>query len=344
MNFLKRFRRSPHDQDPVSTNPAAPFNAAETPDVGFVACIEGGVLEAQTLLLFDSIRRHAGRFSNCSLYALSPRAGHSISTAGRRRLDQLGAHYTDEILNTECPEYGSANRVAAAAHIENTRQHKTLVILDSDTLFLREPHEFILPAEIDVAVRPVDVKGMSTSGPTDSFDIYWQELCRCCGARYDEIPWRESFVDRQGIKANYNAGLVVVRSELGILRRWADFFFASIRQGLRPPSTDKPFRTGTGLVEPAAAKLWGSNQAALSLAIWNTTQRVRELPSTYNYPLTLHKQIERAVSRTIFPQLVHVHYHWMLAPDALARNPLWQRSGPLSRTQSDWLRAATPIG
>jgi hypothetical protein len=25
--------------------------------------------------------------------------------------------------------------------------------------------------------------------PQDSFDIYWQALCRCCGVDYDEIPW-----------------------------------------------------------------------------------------------------------------------------------------------------------
>ncbi len=56
---------------------------AGKPDVGFVACIEGGVLEAQALLLFESIRRYAGRFGGCDLYALSPRAGHPISAATR---------------------------------------------------------------------------------------------------------------------------------------------------------------------------------------------------------------------------------------------------------------------
>src|SRR5262249_26956471 len=161
------------------------FNAAEEPDVGFVACIEGGVLEAQALLLFESIRRYTGRFKNCSLYALSPRAGHAISTEARRKLDHLGVHYSDKVLNTECPEYGSANRVAAAAHIEDTRRHEILVILDSDTLFLGEPTEFVLPPQIDVAMRPVDVKGISTTGPDDSFDAYWHDLCHCCGVNYN---------------------------------------------------------------------------------------------------------------------------------------------------------------
>jgi hypothetical protein len=294
-------------------------------------------------LLFDSIRRHTGRFKNCSLYALSPRAGRIISKRARKRLEDLEAHYIDTVLNTECSEYGSANRVAAGAYVEDTSRHDTLVILDSDTLFLGEPYEFILPPDIDVVVRPVDIKGISTAGPEDSFDTYWRDLCRHCEVNYDEIPWRESFVDRQRIKANYNGGLIVVRRELGILRRWADFFFGSVRQGIRPDSNYATFRAGAGWVEPSVGKLWGSNQAALSLAIWSTSRQVRELPPIYNYPLHLHSQIDPDLARTVFPHLLHVHYHWLLEEDAIPTNPLFLPSGPLSTGQRDWLLSATPI-
>lgn len=326
----------PTDSRSVSTE-------ANTPNVGFVACIEGGVLEAQALLLFESIRRYAGRFRDFPIYALSPRAGHGISQNARCKLEKLGVNYIDAILNTECLVYGPANRVAAAAHIETMYPHEVLVILDSDTLFLREPSEFVLPPDIDVAVRPVDMKGMSTGGLWDSFDAYWQELCLRCGVDYDEIPSTESFVDRQRIKANYNGGLVVVRSGLGVLGHWADFFFRSVREGLRPYTNARSFRTGAGWIEPAAGNLWGSNQAALSLAIWSSTRRVHELSPTYNYPLHLHHQIDAALARRVFPQLVHVHYHWLLEPDALPSNPLLRWRGPLSASQKVWLRAATPV-
>jgi hypothetical protein len=313
-------------------------------DVGFVACIEGGVLEAQTLLLFESIRRYGGRLRDGSLYALSPRAGHGISDGARARLDALGAHHVETVLNTECLEYGSANRVAAAAHVEDMHAHGTLVILDSDTLFLREPSELVLSPDVDAAVRPVDVKGMSTSGPEDAFDGYWRDLCRSSGLDYDEIPWGESFVDRRPIKANYNGGLVAVRGGLGILRRCADVFFGAIRRGLLPRTEADGFRTGVGWIEPEAARLWGSSQAALSVALWRTTRRVRELAPTYNYPLHLHGQVDAEVVRSAFPRLVHVHYHWLLGADALRSNPLFGEPGPLSAEQRDWLRSATPVG
>lgn len=310
------------------------------PNAGFVACIEGGVLEAQALLLFESIRQYAGRFRDCPIYALSPRAGHSISKSARDKLDELRVNYIDVILNTECREYGSANRVAAAAYVEEVYPHEVLVILDSDTLFLREPDKILLPTDVDVAVRPVDLKGMCTNGPADPFDSYWRDLCRCCGVDYEEIPWSESFVDRQRIKATYNGGLVVVRGSLGILRQWASFFFASIRQRLTPYSEDRRFRSGVGWVDSTAGRLWGSNQAALTLAIWSNTRRVQELPPTYNYPLTLHDQIDSATAKAVFPHLVHVHYHWLLDEES-ARNPLFDSAGPLSSRQHDWLRSAT---
>src|SRR5678816_1500611 len=124
----------------------------QTLNIAFVACIEGGVLEKQALLLFESIRRNTGLFRERPIYALSPRAGHDISNYARDQLDQMRVTYIDKVLNTECTEYGSANRVAAAAHIEQEYSHEFLVILDSDSIFLREPDQFLLPADCDVLV------------------------------------------------------------------------------------------------------------------------------------------------------------------------------------------------
>lgn len=313
------------------------------PNVGFVACIEGGVLEAQALLLFESIRNYAGRFRDCPIYALSPRSGHPISARAKTKLTNLRVTYIDQLLNTECPEYGSANRVAAAAYIEAEYPHEILVILDSDTIFLREPDRILLPPDIDVAVRPVDIKGMCTNGPGDPFDGYWRDLSRCCGVEYDDIPWTTSFVDGQPIKASYNGGLVVVRASLGILQQWSDFFFASIRRGLRPYAEEQRLLSGAGWVSPIASKLWGSNQAALALAIWSKTRHVQELSPIYNYPLHQHERIDAETTQTVFPHLVHVHYHWLL-DENMDRNPLFDSGGPLSSDQHNWLSLATASG
>jgi hypothetical protein len=312
---------------------------ASTPDVGFVACIEGGVLEAQALLLFESIRLYGGRFADCAAYAFSPRRGHAISREARKRLDELGVRYVDAVLNTERTEYGAINRIVAGAYAEERCDHEILVVLDSDTLFLREPCEILLPPGLDVAVRPVDLKGMCTEGPDDPFDTYWRELCRCCGVDYDQIPWGESFVDHRRIKACYNAGLSITRREAGVLRRCSDFFYASVRRGLVPHPKGRRFRAGAGWVNSGTSRLWGSSQAALSLAIWGSTRRVRQLPPTYNYPLTLHGRVDPEVMHATLPQLVHVHYHWLLE-ESPSVNPLFHEPAALTPDQRAWLGSA----
>ena len=309
------------------------------PGVGFVACIEGGALEAQALLLFESIRLYGGRFAGCPAYAFSPRRGHDISRGARARLVELGVRHIEDELNTACPEYGTANRVAAAAYAEENFGHELLVVLDSDTLFLREPGEILLPPGVDAAARPVDLKGMCTAGPDDPFDAYWRSLCRSSGVDYERVPWGESFVDRRRIKACYNAGFVVARAGAGILGRWADFFFKSVREGLSPHREGRGFRAGAGWVAPAAARLWGSNQAAVSLAIWGQTREFRMLPPTYNYPLHLHERVQASERRAALAGLVHVHYHWLLEDDPAA-NPLFREPHALTPEQAEWLRSA----
>jgi hypothetical protein len=312
------------------------------PDLAFVACIEAGALERQALLLFESIRAFGGALAECPIYALAPRAGLGVRGEARDRLDALGVVYIDEVLNTECFEYGSANRVAAAAHIESTTAHELLVVLDSDTLVLREPTAFLLPRDVDVAARPVDRKDICTSGPEDPHDAYWRELCEICGVRYDDIPWVPSYVDDIRAKASYNGGLVVVRSDRGILRRWSEFFLASLRAGLRPRAAAVAIRSSTGAVAGRASRMWGSNQAALSLAMWSTTRRVQTLEPTYNYPLHLHEALgERRVRD--FNRLVHVHYHWLFEPDAIAENPITAPTSTLAAEKVAWLRARTPF-
>lgn len=314
-----------------------------TQDLAFVACIERNAVEAQALALFESIRRFGGRFSGQPVYAVAPRPGLGVGTTTQRRLDALCVRYLELPLNLECREYASSNRVLAAAHVEATTAHQILVILDSDTLFLGEPTELDLDADVDVAVRPVDVKGICTAGAGDAQEPYWHALAELTQCELSSLPWLETFVDEARIRACYNGGLVVARAGLGIMRRWAAVFTASVRARLMPRDASPTFRSSTGLVSDAAGRWWGSNQAALALAIWATTDRVRLLTPIYNYPLHLHEEVPLARRVRDLASLVHVHYHWLGEPDAAARNPLLAENSTLAPSVTDWLRARFPL-
>src|ERR1700674_2817111 len=66
------------------------------------------------------------------------------------------------------------------------------------------------------AARPVDVKGMCTTGPEDEFDGYWRALCALVGVDYERVPVIQTTVDRLEVRASYNGGLLAARRASGI--------------------------------------------------------------------------------------------------------------------------------
>jgi hypothetical protein len=307
-------------------------------DVTFLLCIEQNAIRAQALLLCESIRTFGGRWRDAPIVAVSPRPGLGVDADTRRQLASMDVRYVEEPLNARCPEYGSANRVFAAGWIESRVSSEWIVVLDSDAVFLGE---LDLP-DGDVGVRPADSKGTTTTGLGDPYEAYWSELAALAGTPLDALPFIECTISGHRVRASYNGGLVIARRRKGLLARWADLFGRSVERGLRPSPPD-PIRASTGMVAPATAQYWGSNQAALALTIWNGDTRVAILPDTCNVPL--HALAEQPVipARWRARPPVHVHYHWMFEPaHADAALALLDALG-VAASQVGWLRARLPL-
>src|SRR5262245_55970229 len=226
----------------------------------FVLCIERNAICAQALLLIESIRAFAGAHRDAEIWAVAPRPGLGVDATTRERLDALRVTYVEKPLNLACPEYASANRLYAAAWVARHAVATTLIVLDSDTLMLGEPE--LLGPLTDVAARPVDVKGSTTSGPGDALEPYWVALCALAGQPIDILPFLETTVDRRRVRASYNGGYVVARRESGILESAAELFTRSVEIGLRPLAGDGSRKfASTGYVSGRASEYWGSNQA-----------------------------------------------------------------------------------
>jgi hypothetical protein len=192
----------------------------------FVLCIESNVIREQALLLIESIRAFAGKLRDLEIFAVAPRPNLGIDKDTRVKFDALDVTYCEAPINTSCPEYGSANRVYAAAWVAQRTSATTLIVLDSDTLFLDEP-ELLGPCS-DVAVRPVDRKGSASIGPEDEFDPYWAALCQLAEMPIDRLPFLETMVDRIRVRSSYNGGYSVVRRDTGIMQRAAEILTGSI--------------------------------------------------------------------------------------------------------------------
>jgi hypothetical protein len=310
-------------------------------DATFVLCIEDNAIRPQALLLCESIRRFGGRHRDARILAVAPRPGLGIDAATCRRLEALHVEYVEEPLNGVCPEYGSANRVFAAAWAERRVDTEWVVVLDSDTVFF---DELEVPAGADAAVRPVDMKGSATAGPGDPFEDYWRSLADIRGVSLECLPFLRATVCGSRIRASYNGGLVVVRREAGILAAWADLFARSVEAGLRPwRGRPQVVRASTGLVAPAASEYWGSNQAAGAIAIWSTTRRVRLFSDAYNVPL--HSVVERpdVRARPRSGPPVHAHYHWLFAAPEHAEALAALRELGVGADRLDWLAERLPL-
>ena len=321
--------------------PAPGRDAAAAMSVGYVLCIENNAIRDQALLLCESIRRFAGRHRDGPIFAFAPRPGLGVDAATQRRLADLGVEYIDAPLNTACLDYAPANRVFAGGYAERHARTDFLIVLDSDTVWLDEP---ALPLDADAAARPVDSKGSATRGPGDRFEAYWETLARMAGTTLDRLPIVHSTIGNERIRVSYNAGLTVVRRDKGILTRCAELFAASLSAGMRPyRGTGMNIYASTGEVGREGSEFWGSSQAALTLAIWATTDRVVHYPDCYNVPLHLIAADGAIDPRWRAQPPVHLHYHYMFGErhHEVAMELLAQLG--LADDRRQWLLERTPF-
>jgi FtsZ-binding cell division protein ZapB len=333
----------------VSSNDGEPLTQFKMPSATmpetavFVLCIESNAIREQALLLIESIRAFTGKLRNLEIFAIAPRPNLGVDKETRVKLDALDVTYCEVPINTFCPEYGSANRVYAAAWVAQRTSATTLIVLDSDTLFLDEP-ELLGPCS-DVAVRPVDLKGSATIGPEDEFDPYWVALCELAEMPIDLLPFLETTVDRIRVRSSYNGGYSVVRRDTGIMERAAEIFTRSVSANLRPFKGRPNFRVlaSTGLVSSLASEYWGSSQATFSIAAWSSTRRVRTLDARYNVPLHLLDQSQYWPPEWIEPAPVHVHYHFMFDPEHRAEGLELLRRLGIPADRLEWVVAHLPL-
>ncbi len=342
--------RCDHDATRTRTSSAAAAREIATLDwrreeapatLSFVLCIENNAIRDQALLLCESIRRFGGRHNRSPILAFAPRPGLGVDPGTRRTLKDLDVEYIDEPLNTTCREYAPANRVFAGAYAERHVRTDFLVVLDSDTVWLDEPE---LPPGADAAARPVDHKGSATRGPGDRFEAYWAKLAQICGISLDRLPMLRSTIGNEHIRASYNAGLTTVRRQKGILARCAELFAASVTEGMRPyRGTGTNIFASTGHVGQAGSEYWGSSQAALTLAIWSSTERVVHYPDHYNVPLHLIAADGEIDSRWLCHPPVHLHYHWMFGQQHHETAMELLAKLGLSEDRRAWLASRTPL-
>ncbi len=257
--------------------------------IAFIICTEPGRLEAQSLMLAESIRKFCGELKDTPIYSFHPRVGEPISKQTQKAFEALQVNHQQVPINQEFHEYYLANKPLACAYAEQNIDAEILVFLDSDKCFFSAPKEFLLPVNCNVRLRPEYGQGIGSTGFRDSQEWYWQKLYEVLGVKREVFV--ETPIGKKRIRAYWNSGLVVVRRSAGIFTAWKENFEKVMRLDITPPQ-------GIYFVE----------QSVLSVTLCALEENVEHLPANYSYPLPLHNRLSTELQIKHWNDIISIHY------------------------------------
>jgi hypothetical protein len=243
------------------------------------------------LVMVESLRTFGGELRNAPVWVYLPDNHPEVEKSIRKGTSPAGVAFKRSNTPTDARQFWFSGKVFAAALAESDAvgRYQQLVWLDPDVIFVKEPLAFLLPDSISLGYRPVMHKliGSRYSDPPDEF---WSRAYEKLGVSAASIFAVQTPVDRETIRAYFNAGLLVLRPEMGVLRKWPECFAILY--------TDTVFVNWCKQDQRKAIFL---HQVALAGDILSTLRKgdMVELPATYNYSLFLkdkYPSSERPVS------------------------------------------------
>lgn len=243
--------------------------------IAFACLASPGAGVGRAALLAHSLRAFGGGMAQAPFLALVPDGGRD-GVRGDSLWADVRAQVVAYAVGDELAGIPLVERAAGAACAEAAIAGvaELLVWMDSDSLVLREPSSLMIPPKARIGCRPVDLAliGSPRDGPPDAF---WESVYAGCGVDARKVGIVQTTVDAQEIRAYFNAGCLVVRPEVGLLRQW--------HEDLR-----RLFSRFAALTD-ARQRLF-FHQAILAGTILASLppEAVFLLPPTVNYPLHLH--------------------------------------------------------
>jgi hypothetical protein len=296
---------------------------ANTPSICFVACVESGPLEAQTVRLVESIRRYGGALADGDFVAVTPRFGPPLSRATRRRFDELGVRHARLRSHPQYAWYHYLNTPIALAAAEELTDADLLCWTDSDLLFLGEPSELLIGDDLDFIAGSTDNGVVGSTGPDSPFEDDWRRLCDAVGVDVEELPWVTTHLEQERIRLYFQAGVFSYRRGIGFSQTYLDLCIAAL---------DKRF----GFSHKAENY---TDQAVLGLTAHKMGLRWRQLSPTHNFPMASF--LPHADRPEELAQARILHYHDSMQPHFWAT--CLERLSHDHSEVHEWLSAQAPL-
>jgi hypothetical protein len=266
----------------------------------FALMLGSGENEKAALRLAHSIRSFGGEFCFNPIWMLSYRSEDELQEETRQELYALGARLIAFDIEPAMINFPFAGYINAASLAEGLAQGEAsyLVMMASDTLVLQSPMACLLPGGKSLGACPVHLKLLG-SGYEQPIDEFWRLIYHHCHVDVESIFPVQTIVDEQMVRAYFNAGLLVVRPERGLLRAWQ----ANFDRMVCLPEFDAYFQQN----ELYAIFMHQAVLAGVTLAFLSEKE-YQQLPFEMNYPLHLHNRVAVARRPAELSQLITCRY------------------------------------
>ncbi len=249
----------------------------------FASIIGSSETEGTNAILFaESVRAFAGSLSKVPIWYLTPESEMQLSSSVKNNLGRLNVNLIPFQLDRNVLEFPFAGQVFAKALAEVTAssQTKLLAWMNTNSMILKEPKEFLLDDEKVLGYRPVHhtLVGSRYEEPLDQF---WTLIYDFCGVSEDQVFPMTAHVDGEKIRPYFNAGILITRPENQLFRKYRDVF---LRMYQKPEFQEFYRKDDRYAVFMHQAVLSGVIISSLS------ADTMQELPPEYNYPLHLHSE------------------------------------------------------
>jgi hypothetical protein len=289
----------------------------------FAFMAASGSSELEALILAGSIRAFAGEFSDNPIWALLPETKEKLSEVIRGKLISLNARLIPFRIDQAASEFPFARKVFASAAAESLAHGQTdfLVWMDSDSIVVGDPKKLLLRDGKNLGCRPVDhtLIGSPYDKPIDSF---WELVYRNCSVLEGRVFPMTATVDENRIRPYFNAGLLVVRPERGLLQLWRDYFHSLYHE-----TCFEEFYQQNALYRIFF------HQAVLAGTVLSSMDRqeIQELSHLINYPLHMHAEYPADRRPEYMNELITCRY------DVFFEDPNWREIFPVKEPLKSWL-------
>jgi hypothetical protein len=279
-----------------------------------------GVTTREASLLAKNLVRFSGHFNECLHWIFELPANQPGATVVPANPNFIRFTPT---LPAEAAEFPFANKVFIAAEAELLADEALapqLVWMDTNTLVIKEPQALILKEGVKIAIPPVHIQNIS-SRMDQAADGFWQLIFSHCHVSKSHVFQMSTVVDKIQIRPHFNAGLISVNPQAGILRKWRDNYAGLYQNSRMQEFFEQDNRYKVFL-----------HQAVLAATVLNLCKRneISLLPNAYNFPLHLISRMDEPNKPAYLNELVTARYDDFNDSD-------WRTALPAKEPFKSWL-------